>query len=101
MLTSVRGFVRPEEAAESHGVKANRYVALRNDATFFLRIELNTSASDDELVKRLKGLRKSYNDLTLVPPHVVSSSAYEKARKSIEGGEASYDNDPLWKELDH
>jgi hypothetical protein len=100
VLTSVRGFMRPEETAEAHGVKAARYTGLRNDATFFLRIEVSSSATDDELTKHLRELRKSYNDLTLVAPHVVSLSAYQTAKKGIEQGEASYENDPLWKGLD-
>jgi hypothetical protein len=100
VLTSVRGFLRPEESAETHGVKAARYLGIRNDASFFLRIDLNSDLEDAELTKRLRDLRKSYNDLTLIPPHVISTSAYQTAKKSIETGEAAYENDPLWAELD-
>lgn len=100
VLTSVRGFMRPEETAEAHGVKAARYAALRNDASFFLDIDLRATLSEDELAVRLRALRKAYNELTLVAPHLVGPSHYEAAKKAIERGEASYENDPLWKEFD-
>jgi hypothetical protein len=100
VLTSVRGFLRPEESAEAHGVKAARYLGIRNDAHFFLRVDLKSDADDPALTKSLRALRKTYNDLTLVPPHVVSTSAYQEAKNSIEKGEASYENDPLWPDLD-
>jgi hypothetical protein len=100
VLTSVRGFLRPEESAEAHGVKAARYLGIRNDAQFFLRVDLKSDVDDAALTKSLRALRKTYNDLTLVSPHVVSTSAYQQAKKSIEQGEASYENDPLWADLD-
>src|SRR5437870_2088198 len=40
VLTSVRGFVRPDELATAHGVKGNRYIGIRNEALSFLKAEL-------------------------------------------------------------
>ncbi len=100
VLTSVHGFFRPEENAEAHGAKAGRYKAIRDDALLFLKIDLVSGASEAELVGRLKAMRNEYKDLALLKPHRISRGAYERARAGIERGEASYENDPLWKDLD-
>lgn len=99
VLTSVYGFIRPEENAEAHGAKAGRYKAIRDDALIFLKIDLVTDASDAELVGRLKAMRNEYKDLALLKPHRVSRSAYQRAQAGMDRGEASYEDDPLWKEL--
>lgn len=100
VLASTRGFLRPEETAEAHGVKAARYLGLRNDAMFFLKIDLNSQLASDELVLRLRALRQSYNDLTLLAPQLVSPKHYAAAKAAIERGETNYESDPLWKELE-
>jgi hypothetical protein len=99
VLTSVHGFIRPEENAEAHGDKAGRYKAIRDDALLFLTIDLLSGASDGELIGRLKAMRADYKDLGLLKPHRVSRGAYQRARAGIEKGESSYGDDPLWKEL--
>jgi hypothetical protein len=73
---------------------------MRNEAVFFLKAEVRSSASDAELMARLRELQKTYNDLTVVAPHVVEEKQYEAAKRSIEAGEASYRSDPLWKEFE-
>lgn len=100
VLTSVRGFMRPEESAEAHGVKAARYIGIRNDASFFLAMDLRSNLSGDELTLRLRALRRAYNDLTLVAPHLIAAKHYETARKAIERGDAGYENESLWKDLE-
>jgi len=100
ILTGLHGFLRPEENAEAHGTKAGRYKAIRDDALLYFKIEIYTSASDQEVVGRLKAMRNEYKELGLVKPHRVSQEAYERAKASIEKGEASYENDPLWKQLE-
>lgn len=100
VLTSVRGFVRPEELSTAHGVKGNRYIGLRNEALFFLKAELRAATSDAELLARLRTLQKSYNDLTVVAPNVIEEEQYAAAKRGITIGEASYRDDPLWKELE-
>jgi hypothetical protein len=81
-------------------VKAARYLAISREARFFLRIDLLSSLSDEELVRRLRGLRQAYDDLTGAAPHLVSPQAYAKAKAGIEGGEASYKDDPVLKDLE-
>ena len=100
VLTSVHGFMQPEKKAEAHGVKAGRYKAVRDDAMFFLKVDLLTDAPDDELRRRLKELRQTYKDLALIEPHLVSQDAYRAAQREIAEGEAGYVNDPLWKDLE-
>lgn len=100
VLTGVRGFLRPDELALAHGVKGNRYIAIRNEARFFITIDLRSAAADGELVARLRDLEKNYSDLSVVAPHVIEEKQYAAAQRGIQAGEASYENDPLWKELE-
>ncbi len=100
VLTSVRGFLRPEESAQAHGVKAARYAALAREAVFFLKIDTSSALPDQELVQRLRALRQAYADLTLTAPHLISPGAYEAARRGVARGEANYEDDPLSKELE-
>jgi hypothetical protein len=100
VLTSVRGFLRPEELAVSHGVKGNRYIGLRNEALFFLKVDLRSTADDQELIARLRELQKNYNALAITAPHVIEEKQFAAAQRGIQAGEASYENDALWKELE-
>jgi hypothetical protein len=100
VLTGVRGFLRPDELATAHGVKGNRYIGIRNDALFFLQVDLRSSATDTELVARLREIEKNYNDFTVNAPHVIEEKQYAAAQRGIQAGEAGYRNDPLWKELE-
>lgn len=100
VLTSVHGFMQPDRRAEAHGVKAARYKVIRDDAIFFLKIDLNTMMSEDALRLELKTLRERYNDLALMQPHRISPAAYERAKRGIAAGEANYEDDPLWNQLE-
>ncbi len=99
ILTSVREYLRADEKAEAHGMKAARYLSLAKQARFFIRIELKSALPGEELVRRLRGLREAYDDLTLTPPHIVSPAAYAAAKAAIERGETSYADDPVLNDL--
>ncbi len=99
VLTSVRAYLRADELAEAHGVKATRYLGVAKEVRFFLLVELETDLPRAELVRRLRGLRQMYDDLTLAPPRVVSPAAYADARAAIEAGETAYENDPVLQDL--
>lgn len=78
----------------------DRFISLRNEARFFLQVDLRSSLGEDELVARLRDLRDRYNALNETAPRRIPRGDYEAARRSISAGEASYENDPLWKDLD-
>jgi hypothetical protein len=99
VVTSVREYMRSDEKAEAHGMKAARYLSIAKETRFFLLVELETELPESELVRRLRGLRQMYDDLTLAPPHVVSPAAYAEAKAALERGEAEYDKDPVLQDL--
>src|SRR2546430_911561 len=51
-LSASRSFLRPEENAELHGLKGDRFISLRNDAIRFQQIDLRSSLSLDALNDR-------------------------------------------------
>jgi hypothetical protein len=97
--TASHGFLRPGERAEEHALKGNRFIALRNDARLFLELDLRTTMAADKLSNQIRDLRKRYADLNETPPLHIPRQDYEAAKQSIEAGESSYENDPIWKEL--
>jgi hypothetical protein len=99
VLTATRGFFRPDELSEEHGLKGTRYIGLRNEARLFREVEMRGDATFTDLALRLRELRERYNALSETPPRRIPRWAYERAKKGIAGGESSYENDPLWKEL--
>lgn len=99
ILSAAHGFLRPAERAEEHSLKGNRFIALRNEARLFREIELRSNPDKDDLTTRLTELRKRYADLNETPPLHIPRRDYETAKRGIEAGESSYENDPIWKEL--
>jgi hypothetical protein len=98
VLTATRAFFRPDELSEEHELKGTRYIGLRNDTRLFQQVEITSGADPADLALRLRDLRERYNALTETPPRRIPRWAYERAKKNIERGESSYENDPLWKE---
>ena len=98
-LSGVRGFLRPDERAEAYRLKGNKYIRLRNAARRFANIDVRSTLPTDELRARLEDLRTQYADLTETPPLDIPPWAYAETKQRIDAGEASYTNDPLWKEL--
>lgn len=89
-LGAVHAFLKPGEKADAYTLKGNRFIALRNETRLFRDLDLKTAASDDELVVRMRELRKRYAELNEVPPLVVEDRHYQRAKKSIEAGESDY-----------
>jgi hypothetical protein len=100
LLVSIKGFLKPEENADLHGLKGDRYLSLRNDALTFQRIDLRSDLGVDVLTNRGKELNKRRNGLREEPPRHIYRSVYKSTKKSIDRGESDYENDPLWKEPD-
>jgi hypothetical protein len=99
VLTATRGFFRPDELSEEHGLKGTRYIGLRNETRLFREVEMHGDWNFTDLALRLRELRDRYNALSETPPRRIPRWAYERAKESIARGESSYENDPLWKEL--
>jgi hypothetical protein len=97
LLVSLRGFLKPEENADLHGLKGDRYISLRNDALTFQQVDLKSDLDIDVLVNRGKDLNKRRNGLREELPRHIYKSVYKKTKASIERGESNYEDDPLWK----
>lgn len=95
-LGAARTFLRPEEIAEAHGLKGDRFISLRNDAQRFQQLDLRSSLSDDALRDRCDQLAKRRNELREAPPRHLPKWAYKKAKDGIAAGESDYESDPLW-----
>jgi len=101
LATAARAFLRLGEQAEAHGAKANQYLTLLNEVRFFLKVDLlDPRVELGDLTDRLREFWKRGDALNEAPPYGISSRSYQEAKRGIESGEASYTNDPLWKELD-
>jgi len=97
-LSASRSFLRPEENAELHGLKGDRFISLRNDAIRFQQVDLRSGVSTDALSDRSKNLSLRRNALRETPPRHIPRWAYEMAKQNIQAGESDYENDSLWEE---
>jgi hypothetical protein len=76
------------ERSSVHQEAGNKYNALRNDTRIFYDIEIN-EMDDKKAIDDLKKLNDRRNKLN-IGSHLIPKWAFEKARKGIEEGEASY-----------
>lgn len=88
-LTAVATFVNPSERAITHKNAGNRYNSLRNRSRIFYSIELLSDHDLSNLSEQIKELDEQRNELNEESPQI-PKWAFEKARKGIEDGEASY-----------
>lgn len=88
-LASVSTFLNPGDKASTHHATGNSYLALRNQARVFRTIELVTIDSNERAVARLLDFTTRRDDLNANSPQP-PRSAFERARKGIEEGEAKY-----------
>lgn len=89
LLTGLMTFLKPNERASVHRNAAGKFLALRNEARFFREVELVQPTKSDELVKQLKALSATRNELNLKSPSI-PRHAFVAARKGIEEGEATH-----------
>lgn len=99
IASAVHGFLRPSERSDGHSLKGNRFIDLRNDARLFRELDLHSDLAVEELSARIRALRRRYADLNEAPPLQIPPQDYKAAKRSIDAGESSYENDPIWKEL--
>ena len=90
--TAVMTFLGPEKRSTEHHAAGDRYNALKGRARRFREIDALGSFTDSELSERLDALVEERDGLNQSSP-LVPKSAYEKAKKGIEAGEATYEVD--------
>lgn len=89
ILSALITFLNPNDRASQHLDAGNRYNAIRNRARILYEIDSLATLSEEDLVKELKALSDERDNLNLASPQI-PKSAFGKARKGIESGEASY-----------
>ncbi len=88
-LTTTLTFLKPSEKAETHSIAGNQYLSLRNQTRIFREVDLLKSFDVDEATTQIKKLAIERDDLNQNSPSF-SRKDYEKAKKSIEGGETTH-----------
>lgn len=94
--SAVFTFLNSESRAARHLRAGNAYKALQNDARIFYEVQCQQGRRPTELSATLLELNKTRNKLNNESPQV-PRSAFDAARRGIEGGEATYqiDHKPL------
>jgi hypothetical protein len=93
VLSGITTFLNPNEKEGAHLAAAHAYDRLNNRARMFWSIDCwATDATDEGLTGQLKSLVAEKDDLNKSSPQI-PKSAYKKAKKGIEGGEAAFQVD--------
>jgi hypothetical protein len=88
-LSGVATFLNPNERVSAHLNAGNSYDSLMNRVRIFWSIDCWRDDSDQVLTERLKHFSEQKDDLNRKCPQI-PRWAYKGAKKSIEGGEATY-----------
>ncbi|UCH11899.1 MAG: SLATT domain-containing protein, partial [Candidatus Omnitrophota bacterium] len=88
-LTAVNTFLNPNEKANRHKDAGNAYNSLRNRARIFHEIELETLQNEAAALSVLKELSKERDKLNKESSQI-PKWAFQKARRGIQEGEATY-----------
>ncbi len=91
-LAAILTFLNPSDRAHLYHVAGTRFSAIRGEARRLREIELPSTHSVDHLSKQVGVLAKAKDDLNAGSPQI-PRWAFERARKAIENGEASYSSD--------
>jgi hypothetical protein len=92
-LSALSTFLNPSERAQSHHTAGSQYAALRNQARIFYKIAA-AAMNEDDAAARVAELGTERDNLNLASPGI-PRWAFERARKNIEAGEASYSVDRI------
>lgn len=93
-LAAITTFLNPNERTNLHHASGTRFNSLRNNARIFREIDCESQDPDDELIRKLKELATRRDELNEQSPQI-GRWAYQRARKSIEAGEARYEVDQV------
>lgn len=89
ILTSLSTFLKPSERASNHKSSGAQFLTLRNDARVLRTIKLVAASHDATAVASLDDITKRRNELNQASSQVARRD-FERARRSIEQGEASH-----------
>jgi hypothetical protein len=93
-LTALTTFLDPNSKSNTHHSAGNLYNALRNKARIFYEIDSCVDCSDRDLIDQLKELTNQRDELNQNSP-ITPKWVFEKAKTSIEAGEAQYQIDKV------
>ena len=96
-MSAVTTFVDPCAKANSHQSAGNKYNALRNSIRVFHRLDLVTDEAEHSLLRQLKEFERRRDELNHDSPQI-PRSAYMRAKKGIEAGEAVHEVDSVGRE---
>lgn len=88
-LSSVSTFLNPSQKAQTFQSAGNRYNSLRARLRFLREVTSRTAISAEDQATQLKDVLADKETLSQESP-IIPRSAFERARKGIEHGEARY-----------
>lgn len=91
-LSALAVFLNPSDRAHQHHTAGTRFNEVRNVARILRLIDLRAPSPDDDLVARLKQCGAKRDELNKASPPI-PRWAFQRARRSIEAGEATYQVD--------
>lgn len=91
-LTAVSTFLNPSEKSQSFHAAGAAFNSVRSKARILREVTSLTDAADSSLAAQLADLTAHKDELNQKSPPI-PRSAFERARKGIEAGEASYKAD--------
>jgi hypothetical protein len=97
-LTAVSTFLNPSEKSQSFHAAGAAFNAVRSRARFLREVTSLTDTPDSDLAAQLAELTGQKDDLNQQSPPI-PRGAFERARKGIEAGEASYRADEAPKRI--
>lgn len=91
-LSAVSTFLNPAEKSQGYHVAGAAFNGVRTRARLLREVKALSTLTDDELAQLLEQLVEEKDQLNLKSPPI-PRQAFERARKGIEAGEASYTAD--------
>jgi hypothetical protein len=92
-LSSVSTFLNPAEKAQGFHRTGNRYNALRARARFLREVTSRTATTPEDQATELRSILAEKDKLSQ-ESSIIPRPAFERARRGIEAGEATYAADP-------
>jgi len=88
-IAAASTFLNPESRSSIHKNSAGEYHALRNRARIFVNITSKRNLDEEDLHRHFDELASQRENLNAISPQI-PESAFHKARKGIESGEATH-----------
>lgn len=92
VATAMMTFLTPDRQRSAHQTAADKYNTIKGRARRFYEIDVHRLFDDEQLSARLDALIEERDGLYESSP-LIPSSAYEKGKRGIEAGQATYRTD--------